>query len=151
MFGMAGNGVTDYFHAITDGAGGINWDYGGATVGVTRLSVAGLTFSDDVWVFTTGARGMEMWQNGILRGSNAANPTRVNSANFWGLFAGIIWSSDLAESGALLAYNRQLEVPEIQRLTIDPWTPFRPARRARFGAGGGGGSGARSFVPAFIG
>ena len=145
---MNGNGVTDYLHAFTNATGDVTWDYGGSTPGASRLTVSSLTFGDDVWVFTTGARGMEIWQNGILRASNAGNPTRVNSANRWGLFAGIIWASDFAESGALLLYNRQLEHEAIQSLTLDPWTPFRPARRLRFGIAS---ARSRSFVPAFIG
>jgi hypothetical protein len=151
MFAMNGNGVTDYLHAFTNTSGHVVWDYGGSAAG-NRLTVTGLTFGDDVWVFTVGARGQEMWQNGVLRGSNANNPTRVNSANRWGLFAGVIWTSDFAESGALLLYNRQLEYDAIQALTTDPWTPFRPARRARYAVvGAAPGSGARVFVPGFIG
>lgn len=120
--------------------GTVYWDYGGNTAGTTRLSVAGLSFGDDVWVFTTGARGMEIWQNGILRASNAANPTRTNTAADWGLFTYSITNADFAESGCCLLYKRQLEVEAIHALTIDPWTPFRPARRSRglvVAAGGG--------------
>ncbi len=108
--------------------GVVYWDFGGNTAGVTRLSVGGLTFRDDVWAFTTGPRGMEIWQNGIKRASNGASPTRTNTAADWGLFSYSTTTSDFAESGACLLYNRQLEVEAIQALTIDPWTPFRPAR-----------------------
>lgn len=57
--------------------GTVYWDYGGTTGGTTRLTAAGLTFGDDAWGFTVGARGMEIWQNGVLRASNSANPTRT--------------------------------------------------------------------------
>lgn len=152
IFAMNGNGVSDYLHAFTNATGDLTWDYGGATVGTSRLQVSSLTFGDDVWAFTTGARGMEIWQNGILRASNGGNPTRVNSANYWGLFAGIIWASDFAESGCCLLYNRQLEIEAIRALTLDPWTPFRPQRIGRTArATAAASSTARSFVPAFIG
>lgn len=68
--------------------GKVYWDFGGEAEGATRLSVAGLTFSEkDVFIFTTGPRGMEIWQNGILRASNAASPTRTTTTNAWGLRA----------------------------------------------------------------
>jgi hypothetical protein len=131
--------------------GVVYWEYGGTTAGVTRLTVSGLTYGDDVWAFTTGSRGMEIWQNGIRRAANGANPTRTNANDYWGLFSHAIYASDHAESGCILLYNRQLELDEIQALTVDPWTPFRPSRRVRYGVAGAGGSGARVFVPAFIG
>ena len=66
--------------------GKIYWDFGGETEGTTRLSVAGLTFSSgDVFVFTTGPRGMEIWQNGKRVASNSANPTRTASSKAFGL------------------------------------------------------------------
>jgi hypothetical protein len=141
-----------YFVALPNAAGTLRYGYGGSTVGTTELDVAGLTYGDDVWVFCHGARGMEVWQNGILRGSNAANPTRTGTVNYTGLFAGLglaAFDSDNAESGCALVYNRQLEVPEIQALTIDPWTPFRPARRFRGKVGAAGVGVGRSFSPFF--
>lgn len=133
--------------------GVIYFDFGGVDAS-HRVSVAGLTFGDDVWTFTVGLRGMEVWQNGILRASNAANPTRTATpANFAIFTHDAVGSSDNANAGVLLIHNRQLDRREILALSLDPWTPFRPARRVLtkgFG-GGGGGSGARAFVPALIG
>lgn len=77
----------------TDGT--VYWDFGGSTAGATRVSVAGLTITqNDVWAFTTGPRGMEIWQNGRLRASNSANPTRTNAVGgAWGFGAnGAVWS-----------------------------------------------------------
>ena len=100
---------------------------------------------------TVGPRGMELWQNGILRNSNGSNPTRTALATSWGLAGGLggAFGSDFAESGCCLLYNRQLDIPEIQRLTIDPWTPFRPARRRPTRTGVSTTS--RSYIPALIG
>jgi hypothetical protein len=140
------------------GDGNIYWDYGGfAGNNRLTLSSAGITLSDDnVWAFTNGPRGMEIWLNGARRAVNAVEVTRTAStaASFgFGLFHKDNVVNDSAESGAFLVYDRQLSEAELGALMIDPWTPFRPARRtgAKAGVGGGGGTGARSFVPAIIG
>lgn len=70
---LAGTGIIRF--QCPDASGTVRWEYGGVVDGTTRLSVAGLSFGDDLWVVTTGVRGMEIWQNGLLRASNAANPT----------------------------------------------------------------------------
>lgn len=148
------NNVSDYLLAkIPDNTGAVLWYYGGAVAGTTLLSIGGLTVTDNVWVFTVGPRGMEIWQDGIRRASNAATPTRTNSSGqFWGLFGGLgVLASDAAESGCVLVYDRQLEVAEIAALSIDPWTPFRPARRAVALGNGAVAPSARVFIPSFIG
>ncbi len=64
------------------GAGGnpVYWRWGGASEGSTQLSVSSLSFAQsDWWAFTSGARGMEIWQNGNLVGSNGATPSRTSS------------------------------------------------------------------------
>ena len=130
-FAHATNAIPGYlFLDLPNAAGNVRFFYGGVGAG-KELITGGLTFGDDVWAVTVGARGMELWQNGILRNSNASNPTRTAQSVYWGMFGGLggAFGSDFAESGCCLLYNRQLDVPEIQALTIDPWTPFRPARR----------------------
>jgi hypothetical protein len=122
------------FDADTKGCGAhcpyvdgiVYWDYGGQSAGTTRLSVAGLTFGDDVWCFSTGPRGMEIWQNAVRRASNGGNPTRVATAaiNFkLGEHGGIL-SSDLVDYGCLLIYDRQLDTSLIRELSIDPFLPW---------------------------
>lgn len=98
-----GNHANNFGVTLPWSDGVIYFDYGGFAEGSTRLSMssAGLTFGDDVWVFTTGARGMEIWQNGIKRASNGGNPTRTAAASYWGLFSTSIYASDFAESGCL--------------------------------------------------
>jgi hypothetical protein len=90
--------------------GTVYWDFGGSTEGATRLSVAGLTFGNDVWCFNTGPRGMEIWQNGHLVASNAATPTRTLSGNqlALGIHAGT--GSDLVYYYSATMFNMQ--VPE---------------------------------------
>jgi len=65
----------------------VYWDFGGTGVGTTRLVTTGtVTRSEnDVWALTTGPRGMEIWQNGLLIASNTAQPTRSVSTAEWGL------------------------------------------------------------------
>lgn len=122
-----------FFLDCPNAAGTVRFFYGGGTEPANGLTVGGLSFGDNVWAVTVGARGIEIWQDGIKRASNGSNPTRTAQATYWGLFGGLgsVFGADFAESGACLVYNRQLDVEEILRLTIDPWTPFRPAHRIR--------------------
>ena len=105
--------------------GTVYWDYGGVTAGTTRLTAASLTFGDDAWGFTVGPRGMEIWQNGILRASNAANPTRTaTSAAFkLGLYDSAL-GGDLAAYNCVYVFAGQLSQDDIALLTSDPSTLF---------------------------
>lgn len=108
------------------GDGKVYFDFGGASDGSTRLNVAGLTFGKDTFALTTGPRGMEIWQNGILRASNAGNPTRsVATGNFvlggGSLDGGGVGCDEVAYS-LFLMYNRQLSLAECQQVTTLPYT-----------------------------
>lgn len=75
--------------------GRVIFDYGG-TVSTNRITVASLTIGrNDIWAFTSGPRGMEIWQNGVLRASTAFNPSRTSvSGTAWGLAPNnATWSS----------------------------------------------------------
>lgn len=129
---------------FTDGT--VYFDYGGATNGSTRAQVASLTFAEsDVFVFSVGARGMEIWQNGVLRASNGANPSRSASSSGWGLGGN---NSDGASASpnavwtAVGMTRRQLSSSICAQLSSDLWgTAFVPdPRRIYFGAGAGGGA-----------
>lgn len=65
----------------------VYFDFGGSTSGATRVVTSSTVTKavTDVWAFTTGPRGMEIWQNGILLASNTATPTRTASTGEWGL------------------------------------------------------------------
>lgn len=117
------------------------WDFGGDTEGATRLSVASLTFGDDFWVFSTGSRGMEIWQNGVLRASNSANPTRTAYTDTFSLGnSGGVGAGDLAQYSYFALWRRQLSRQEIIALTAAP-LQFLATVRTTFtpfsGAGGG--------------
>jgi hypothetical protein len=112
------------------GDGNVYWDYGGFS-GANRVTYSGASFGDDVWVFTNGPRGSEIWQNGILRATNGGTPltrTASSSTNGWGLFYNVGAANDNAESGGFLLYDRQFSESEIATISQDPWTPFRPER-----------------------
>jgi hypothetical protein len=127
----------------TDGT--VYFDYGGATNGSTRVQVASLTFAEsDVFVFSVGARGMEIWQNGVLRASNGANPSRSASSSSWGLGGNNSDGASASPNAAWTAVGmtrRQLSSGICAQLSSDLWgTAFVPdARRIYFDAGAGGG------------
>ena len=103
--------------------GTIYWDFGNATEGDGRVSVAGLTFGNDIWCFI-GSNGLHaIYQNGKLRASN--NSTKVLSSDYVLSILGIgnvaSQYSDLAEYTFFYMYNRALSPSEIQQLYIDPY------------------------------
>jgi hypothetical protein len=114
---------------FTDGT--VYFDYGGATSGATRVSVAGLTFGNDVWAFTVGARGMEIWQNGVRKASNTATPTRTNSGNPFRLFGGS-GDADLAESDFIRVYSAQPDTGVLAWMGVEPYAMLRPLVRRRY-------------------
>lgn len=112
--------------------GTVYFDFGGSTNGTTRVQVASLTISTlpQVFCFTTGARGMEIWQNGLKRASNAANPTRTNTGGDTfklGNHGGAA-GSDFINFEFFFMWNRQLTNQEIQQISRDPWVFLRPSK-----------------------
>lgn len=111
-----------------ENTGVMNWDFGGDVVGTTRLAYS-TSFAElqkpSAWACTTGPRGMEIWQDGILRASNAAiNPTRTNSTDthFLGRF------SDLANYYWVFVHRAQLPVNLVRDITLDPYNVlFEPS------------------------
>lgn len=123
--------------------GNVYWDYGGVTAGTSRLAASGLSFGDDVWAFTVGARGMEIWQNQIKRASNAGTPTRVDSGgNFYINAANDTSGFTRVDSCTITffyIYQRQLTEAEIVTVMGDPfqWLEM-PRRVGRSPAAAGG-------------
>jgi hypothetical protein len=111
--------------------GKVYWDFGGSTEGATRLSVAGLTFDEtDVFVFTVGPRGMEIWQNGRRVASNAGTPTRTTTSNAWGLRGHYLANSDPFKCYAFGYSRRQLSMAACADLSRHLWgTAFVQRRR----------------------
>jgi hypothetical protein len=152
-----GAGPTYFAAYLPYGDGNIYYDFGGNS-GNNRITLASGGYdmtADNVWAFTNGPRGMEIWLSGARIATNGGVPvtrTQITSASVgFGIFHGLSSTNDSAESGAFLIYDRQLSERSLVALMLDPWTPFRPWRKPRglsFAAPAGG---ARSFVPAIIG
>jgi len=97
--------------------GTVYWDFGGAVSGSTRLAVSGLTVTGrHEWAFTSGSRGMEVWQDGIKVGSNAVNPTRTAGTDGYrlGYHAGTI--SDLANYYYFIVIQGQISESRLAHL-----------------------------------
>lgn len=141
-FGLTGIVVGEKCHAYLPYSDGtVYWDFGGDVAGTTRLSIGSLSFGDDIWAFTTGPRGMEIWQNGIRRANNAANPSRTNStASFQLGQGGFVTTSDFFECWLFLVYGRQLDATEIIEVHSNPYSmvlPPQPLRRYFVAPSGG--------------
>lgn len=108
--------------------GNVYWQYGGSA-GNNSLSASGLSFStSDVWVFTIGVRGSEIWQNGILRASNTAATgiTRTAEAiNFQINRQDVNSTGDLATDSAFYVWDRQLSMREIAVMSTYPFIIFK--------------------------
>lgn len=116
--------------------GVVYWDFGGATAGSTRLTVSGQSFELATWAFTTGARGMEIWKNGVRIASNAANPTRVQVGVDLKLGEHVNNNSDFIDVSAFYAYRGvQLPQEELVLLGQNPWQIFQPIKRRIWVAG----------------
>ena len=121
---LAGTGASTINALVPWVDGTVYWDFGGVSAGTSRLSVAGLSFGLDAWVFSTGARGMEMWQNGLLRGSNGGNTTRTASAAtafVLGAKTSDAIFSDIAHYNLFCMWARQLTADEILMVSFDPF------------------------------
>jgi len=125
-FGVIGGDQTDRLGTHFPYAGVIYWDFGGWTEGTSRLSKAG-TPEDDTWVFTAGPRGMEIWRNGVLWASNSGQAVRNYDPTIVFALGGMgdTWQGPGIDT-AFGMWDRQLTVPEIGLLSVDPWAPVRP-------------------------
>lgn len=108
---------------ILGSTGQARWYFGGNTNGTDALfSGTGLTLGDDVWVFSTGDRGMEIWQNGSLIASQTSHATRTNNTQPLYLGADAFWgSSDLSDFAFFYVYPLQLTKDQISWISNDPF------------------------------
>ncbi len=118
--------------------GKVYWDFGGATEGVTRLSIAwAKDTTEHIWALTTGARGMEIWRDGTKIATNAATPTRSATTGDFGLGRHAGNNSDLYEFRWAFVHTTQLAEATIAAISADPegeltetfvfsGTPFEP-------------------------
>lgn len=127
---FGGGSQLGVFIPFSDGK--VYFDFGGSTEGTNRLSVAGLSFSDsDVFVFTVGARGMEIWQNGIKRASNSGTPTTTLISTAFGISKRAnAAGTDQMRTYAFGYARKQLPTDVCAALSKDLWgTAFVQRRR----------------------
>jgi len=136
LFGVADGGTLTRrcgVHAPF-GDGTVYWDYGGATGGSTRVTWTGLGGKNvnrlNRWCFVAATRGMELWFQGVLRGSNATAASRTTAADDkFMIHAGqgsndFSTAGDIAEIYLFLVWNRGLSQGEVRRLDANPWQVF---------------------------
>jgi len=153
-------GIGSIFNEVRCGAlipfsdGVVYWDFGGFTEDVTRESIGGLTTSGyHPWAFTTGPRGMEIWQDGIRKSANSANPTRSAQAQAWQLGTSVTVGSDLANYYWFFAHRFQLPPDLVREICLAPFgvlvEPQAPRRTFIIpGSGGGAATGHGTLVGA---
>lgn len=112
-----GGGLALRIAAGTDDTN-LAFDYGGAAEGSSRLSIALASLPDDylmwnVYAFTVGARGMEIWQNGKRVASNTGRPTRTNAAYDFMVGAAGAWDDAGQQVAHFEIYDQQLSVGEL--------------------------------------
>lgn len=124
--GLSGSAFFMNMHIpFSDGV--VYWDLGGNSGG-NRLSVGGLTFGTDNWIFTAGPRGQEIWQNGILRASNSNNPTRSTDSTMPFKFgANNFQVADLVRMSSFVMWNYQLEIPDVLYASTSPYAAWETA------------------------
>ena len=96
--------------------GNAYWDFG---AGRLTLAAAGVT-GYNVWAFTAGPRGMEIYKN-LTRTNAASFPTRtITDAVSFGLGSHGI-GTDLARTYFFFLHSRQLPIPYINAAIADPY------------------------------
>jgi len=120
-----GTGAAAFGAHLPYSDGTVYWDFGGTSAG-NRLSKSGLAFGDDLWAFTYGGRGQEIWQNGRRQATGVVGGGRTGTSSslLLGLYNGI--GADLAETWLFLIYNRELTPSEIREVSASPFSMFAP-------------------------
>ncbi len=102
------------------GAGTATLDWG-----ASQLQATGLTGQrDSVWTVSVGPRGMEIWQDGVKKASNATNPTRTATTTAFRSGIGM----NMGSIGLLYLWKRQLTAAEIKFISAHPYAPFDTGR-----------------------
>lgn len=120
VFGVHSNTASQLFNLDMTVAGAVRVWWAQAP----SLTVSSLTFGDDVWVASAGSRGVQLWQNGSLKGTAAYPGSRTGSTNDFTVGdGGGFWDtgSDLADIAFLYIYPRELTPSEIQQISSDPF------------------------------
>ncbi len=125
------NSGSDFYFIVQNSSGAISQFKVGGTGGAGNLSVADSNFrydEDSIYTCTYGQRGMEIWENAKLAGSNATIAVRTATTanlvfkNSQGL------SNDLFTCKFAFFYDRQLGPADVRALNESPfcWVDPRP-------------------------
>lgn len=122
--------------------GVVYWDFGGSA-GSNRLSVGSLALGNDLWCFTHGPRGKDIWQNGQLRATSGTSGTRTvfTATHAFGLgqHSSGGGGSDLLEYWLFVGFDKQLSEAAIREFFQDPWAHRRLWAEAPMLVDAGGG------------
>ncbi len=97
--------------------------YWAGTAGSNLVSAVDPIIGDDVWAFSAGPRGLEIWKNGGLLASSgtAASARSGNTADFK-LGNVPFWAAgDIVDYAFFYVYPRELRPEEIRQVSIDPF------------------------------
>ena len=118
------------------------WDFGNATAGAGggRLSVSIASYlaagTINIWGFSAGSRGREIWRNGVLLASDAtANFTRVATVQVFRLGAVNLGASLGAPTHIdhlFVLSKEEWSRAAFKELTESPWKIFAPQERRVF-------------------
>ena len=110
--------------------GTVFFDFGGTT-SPERVSVAGLTFGDDIWAFRAGDSGAAIYQNSIKRASTSGAISRTASTVPFGIGAAVNLvpefqaNADLAKFSFFCMFNVELTDNEIAAVSKDIFAMIR--------------------------
>lgn len=110
--------VCKAFVPFTDGV--VYWQFGG-TAGNNQLAASGLTFGDDVWVFSAGKEGMEIWQNGRLCASSTVAVALAAVTDNFFIGHRTAETTDLVDIAFFYVYPWQLSPDEILQISNNPF------------------------------
>lgn len=139
IFGAPATG-TNIFNAHAPFSDGVTyWDFGGNT-GANRISVGGLSYSKPTClVFSAGANGSRIVQDGVVRASQASPISRTVSSANWSLNRGGL-AGDLVNIYAAAIWSREMLGGEAVQLSRNPWQLFAPQTRRIWVPGAVGGA-----------
>lgn len=123
MFGVHGSETISHHALVPFGDGTVYWDTGGFNDPANRETAAWTNdTSFHVWAFTSGARGHEIWLDGVKIASNAGTGTRVGDASAQVRLGSAITTigSDLAEMQWFFVHEDQLAEALIADISADP-------------------------------
>ena len=126
LFGVVyGAGLTGQAFGVRVTDTILDWNFGGLTEDTTKEQATASLVGYHAWAFTTGARGMEIWQDGQLLTSNASNPTRSANSTLYlgqeGQTGGTPTDSPLGTYYWMMIHRDQLAVDQLVAIMRDPY------------------------------